>query len=118
MVPVKKKLYKPLIAPDKAEDRRNERKRKCMVPGKNGALVMCREASCIKARMEERCQHPDGDCSFTHGELYIEDLKANNHCEPSTDDTTRNEAMAHIEYEDFLEELAKNQPKLACRTSN
>lgn len=113
MVPVKEALYKPLIAPDKAEDKRNERKRKCKVPGKNGSLVMCREASCMKARMEGRCQHPDGDCSITHGELYIEDLKANSHYEPSTDDTTRNEAMAHIEYEDFLEELAKNQPKLA-----
>lgn len=113
MVPVKETIFNPLIAPDKAEDKRDERKRKCLVPGKNGSLVMCREASCMKARMEGRCQHPDGDCSFTHGELYIEDLKANSHYEPSTDDTTRNEAMAHIEYEDFLEELAKNQPKLA-----
>ena len=45
--------------------------------------------------------------------LSIEDLKANSHYEPSTGDITHNEAMAHIEYEDFLEELAKNQPKLA-----
>lgn len=58
MVPVKEELYKPLIAPEKAEDKRNERKRKCMVPVKNGALVMCREAFCMKARMEGRGQHP------------------------------------------------------------
>ena len=57
MIPVKEELYKPLIAPDKAEYKRNERKRKCMVHGKNGALIMCREASCIKARMEGRCHH-------------------------------------------------------------
>lgn len=113
MVPVKETIFNPLIAPDKAEDKRDERKHKCMVPGKNGSLVMCREASCMKAHMEGRCQHPDGDCSITHGELYIEDLKANSHYEPSTGDITHNEAMAHIEYEDFLEELAKNQPKLA-----
>ena len=49
MVPVKETIFNPLIAPDKAEDKRNERKRKCMVPGKNGALVMCREASCMKS---------------------------------------------------------------------
>ncbi len=40
-------------------------------------------------------------------------LKANSHYEPSTDDTTRNEVMAHIEYEDFLDALAQKQPKLA-----
>lgn len=74
---------------------------------------MCREASCMKARMQGRCQHPDGDCSITHGELYIEDLKANSHYEPSTDDTTHDETMAHIEYEDFLDALAQKQPKLA-----
>lgn len=74
---------------------------------------MCREASCMKARMQGRCQHPDGDCSITHGELYIEDLKANSHYEPSTDDTTHDETMAHIEYEDFLDVLAQKQPKLA-----
>ncbi len=113
MVPVKEADFKSLIAPDKAEDKREERKRKCMVPGKNGSLVMCREASRMKARMEGRCQHPDGDCSITHGELYIEDLNANSHYEPSTDDITHNEAMAHIEYEDLLDALAQKQPKLA-----
>lgn len=112
MVPVKEAIFNPLIAPDKAEDKRDERKRKCMVPGKNSCLVMCREASCMKARMEGRCQHPDGDCSITHSELYIEDLKANSHYEPSTDDITHDEAMAHIEYKDFLDALRRNSLSL------
>lgn len=38
---------------------------------------MCRESSCIKARIEVRYQHSDGDCSIAHDALYIEDLKAN-----------------------------------------
>lgn len=45
-----------------------------MILGKNSGLVMCRESSCIKARIEVRYQR---DCSIAHDALYIEDLKAN-----------------------------------------
>lgn len=48
-----------------------------MILGKNSGLVMCRESSCIKARIEVRYQHSDGDCSIAHDALYIKDLKAN-----------------------------------------
>lgn len=55
----------------------------------------------------------DGNCSITQGDLYLEDLMKDSHYEPSTDDTTLIEAMAHVEYDDFLDELAKKQQKLA-----
>lgn len=48
-----------------------------MILGKNGSLVMCRESSRIKARIEARYQHSDDDCSIAHDAFYIEDLKAN-----------------------------------------
>ncbi len=120
MVPVKEDMYNPIIAPDKAEDKRDERNRKCMVPGKNGNLIICREASCTKARLEGRCPYADGGCGVTHGEVSLDQMMTDSHFEPSIMDTTSDEAITNLDYEDFLDSLAQVQQKLAdiCRLKN
>lgn len=109
MVPVKEELYRPIIAPEKAADKCREREGKCPVPGKRGGSILCREASCRKAREEGRCPYPDG-----YGMkrlVFVADpnlLRRNEGC-----DSTADTAISNVMYEEFLDFLTKIAPKLA-----
>ncbi len=112
LVPVRDIEYNALIADEKAEQKREERKSKCLVAGKNGYPIICRETSCWKAYEEGRCTCYGNLNNVTADDVYLEDMMTDTNWEPSTDDTTSGTAMAHVMEDEFKEYLAHHQKKL------
>lgn len=112
LVPVRDIEYKPLIADEKAEQKREERKSKCLIPGKNDRPVLCRETCCWKAYEEGRCTCYGKLDSNVAGNVYLEDMMADSNWEPATTDITSETVMADIEEAEFKDYLAHHQKKL------
>ena len=108
MVPVPETMYHAILAPEKAQDKRSERARKCLIPGKRSSVVVCREASCRKAKEEGRCPLIRGAASARQEVPYNEELD-----KVTVEDQTSRMALGQAEYDEILDVLTQKQPKLA-----
>lgn len=110
MVPVRNTIGKPLTAMDKTEDKRRERESKCLVPGKRGHEILCREPSCRKAILEGRCPYTDSNGMKRTRHISTEELSQSEIFEyDRIGDITHDTALGNINTGDFVTYLKKNQ---------
>ena len=106
MVPIEEEKYPSYMADLKAEDKRRERERRCLIESpKTGQLIMCPESNRCYG-----CPNADKEHLITEP-LSLDSLMEDSHWEPVGDDDTSRKAMAKIGAEEFFEYLKKTEPK-------
>lgn len=112
MIPVRNDIGKAITAMDKTEDKRRERDSKCLVPGKRGKEIICREPSCRKAILEGSCPYADSNGMKRKRMISTEELSRNEVFEyDHMGDVTHDTAMGNINTDDFINYLHDNQPE-------
>lgn len=112
MIPIPDEQFCAIIAYDRAEDKRLERQRKCMVPGKSGTLIICRQASCRKAQENGLCPNYGKLDIQVNSTVSLDQMMEDTNWQPATQDITSSEANAHMMEDGFKIFLEQHQPKL------